>query len=299
MMNHIIKIFLFFISLSAYGQTTNSLSKILWSRVQTCYSMFEDMDDDGIPDFESIDDSKNGYLKISGGWPTCGCSCSSTVGAYKNEAGRYIILQSDKALCSWERKVSSNTDLKEILPDDFGINSFISGEISEKFANPIFLVDFEIPRIGTDTKLTIELVPFGLRPDGNELLCFEYKEKERYNNCKSIHRIGDIAEDIQEIGTLDYLLTGDFDKISQADNVVIEKAIGDDDSRFQSKEEIQQYLRELKKAYKVYILIESTELTLGWNRQDSRFFIKEKGNKPNRLTFKDFLIKNKYWGPVC
>ncbi len=261
--------------------------------------MFEDMDEDGFTDFNKIDDSQNGYLMISGGWPTCGCSCSSAVSAYKNQEGKYIILQSDKVLCSWERRIYSNKELKEILPISFGINSFISGQITEKISYPVLFLDFEIPHIGTDTKVTIELVPFGLKPDGNELYCFEYKENGGYSNCKSIYRIADIAQEIKDDNTLDYLVKGDFDKISKSDNNIILKAIGDDDSRFKSKEEIQQYLRELKKIYNIYLMLETTELTLGWNRQDSKFFIKDKGNKPDKLVFKDFLIKNKYWSPMC
>jgi hypothetical protein len=287
------------IPIVGFGQKTSSLSEVLWSRVKACHSLFEDMDDDGIPDFDKIDDSKNGYLKISGSWPTCGCSCTSIVGAYKNQAGEYIILQSDQVPCGWERKVSSSKDLNEILPSNFGISSFISGQISEKITNPIFFIDFEIPQIGTDTKLTIELVPFGLKPDGNELLCFDFKEKEGYKNCKSIYGIKEIAEGIRDVKTLDYVLSGDFTKISPADKSVIGKAIGKDDSRFKSKESIQQHLRELKKVYNVYMLLESTELTLGWDKKYSRFFIKEKGKKPDKLTFKDFLIKNKYWNPRC
>lgn len=298
-MKYMFRLLFFFIPLIGLGQTTNSLSEILWSRVKSCHSMFEDMDEDGIPDFDKIDDSKNGYLKISGSWPTCGCSCSSTVGAYKNQEGIYVILQSDKVLCSWERKISSNKVLKEILPSDFGINSFISQQIIEKPSYPVLFLDFEIPQIGTDTKVMIELVPFGLKPDGNEIYCFEYKENNGYNNCKSIYRIRDIAKDIKDLKTLDYLLTGDFDKITPTDNNIVQKAIGDDDSRFRSKEEIQRYLIELKKVYDIYLKLETTELILGWNRQDSRFYVKNKGGKTNNLTFKDFLIKNKYWSPMC
>lgn len=298
-MKYIIELLFVLIPLTGLGQKTNSLSEILWDRVKTCHSMFEDMDDDGIPDFNKIDDSNSGYLKISGSWPTCGCSCSSTVGAYKNLEGEYIILQSDEVLCSWEKRISSNKELKEILPNIFVVNTCMSGQIAEEITYPIFFLNFEIPRIGTDTQVTIELVPFGLKPDGNELFCFEYKENKGYSNCKSINRIADIANDMEDFKTLDYLLTGAFDKISKSDNKVIQKAIGDDDSRFKSREEIQQYLRELNKVYNIYLMLEFTELTLGWNRQDSKFFIKEKGHKPDKLIFKDFLIKNKYWSLMC
>ncbi len=281
------------------GQTTNSLSEMLWNRVNNCYSKFEDYDDDGIPEYNKIDDSKNGYLKIWGGWPTCGCSCSSTIGAYKNSDGQYILLQSDNFSCSWERKVSSNRELVDVLPINFGLNNFFSGQITEKIESPIFFIDFEIPRIGTDTKVKIELVPFGLKPDGDNLLCYEYIEYQGYSNCKSLYSIKEIAEEIQDIKTLDYLLAGDFNKISRFDNNLILKAIGTDDSRFKSIEEIQKYLKQIKSIYNIYSKLETIELTLGWNRIESRFYIKETGTKPENISFRDFLIKNKYWSWMC
>jgi len=298
-MKHFFYIILILIPIFGYGQTTSSLSKMLWSRVENCHSMFEDMNDDGKPDFEKIDDSKNGYLKISGGWPTCGCSCSSTVGAFKNQKGEYVLLQSDEVLCSWEKNNSSNKVLKDILPVNFGIKSFISQQIIDKVNKSIFYLDIEIPRVGTDTKVKIELIPFGLKAEGNEIICYEYRENEQNSNCKSLYRLKDIANDIKDNNTIELLLSGDFDKISQTDNNVINKAIGNDFSRFESKEEIQLYLIELKQIYDIYLMLESMELILGWNRQESRFFIKEKGDKPEKVTFKGFLSRNNYWSPMC
>ena len=94
-------------------------------------------------------------------------------------------------------------------------------------------------------------------------------------------------------------MNGDFNKISSADNGVLVATIGNADNLFKSKEEIQKYLIELKQIYTVYSMLDATELTLGWNQKEGRFFIKEKGSKPEKTIFKDFLIKNKYWSPVC
>jgi hypothetical protein len=281
------------------SQTAKPLSEILWNRVNKCYSMFEDMDDDGIPDFYKIDDSKNGYLKIWGGWPTCGCSCTSIIGAYKNSSGEFDILQFDEVICSWEKKISSNKALIEILPDGFGINSFILKELQEYTDNPIFFVSIEIPHLSTDTKIKLELIPFGLRPEGKGLLCYEYKELEGFSNCKSLLNIEDIAKNCQDNKTLDYIMNGEFEKISQIDNAVVFKEIGNDYSSFKSKEELQYSLIELHQIYKSYQLLEATEIMLGWDRQTSRFFIKEKSGKPENLSFKEFLINNEYWSPMC
>jgi hypothetical protein len=98
---------------------------------------------------------------------------------------------------------------------------------------------------------------------------------------------------------LDLLVSGDFEKISQLDNHLINDAIGDDDSRFKSKEEISLYIKELKQIFEIYLMLGSTELTLGWNKLESRFFIKDKRGKPENCSFRDFLIKNDFWSPMC
>ncbi|MDH5599053.1 MAG: hypothetical protein OEY34_08010, partial [Cyclobacteriaceae bacterium] len=74
---------------------TESLSDRLWAFVDGCYGAIydEEYEDNGFS--ERVDDAKNGYVHISGSWPTCGCSCSSTAGAYKNEKGEYILLKNE------------------------------------------------------------------------------------------------------------------------------------------------------------------------------------------------------------
>ncbi|MGM0581596.1 MAG: hypothetical protein ACQETL_12990 [Bacteroidota bacterium] len=292
-------IILLLLPILTFGQSTETLSDLLWNSVNSCYSRFEDMNDDGIPEFDKIDDAANGFLQISGSWPTCGCSCKATVGAYKNDKGEYTTLQSEDFLCSWRRKISSNKSLEDILPRGFGLQSFTSKDITEQIDYPIFFIDFEIPRIGTETKAKIELVPFGLKPDGNKLHCFEYMEKPTYENCKSEYRIKDISKDINEPTTLDFLIKGEFNQISKADYEVIEDAIGNDDSRFSSIKEIQNTLINLQEIYSIYSVLESTEIILGWDRHTSNFYIKEKIEKNEDLTFQEFLIKNKYWGASC
>ena len=109
----------------------------------------------------------------------------------------------------------------------------------------------------------------------------------------------DIAKGSQDANTLDLLLSGDFQKISNADNEVINKAIGTDDSRFKSKQEIRSHLSKLKRVYEAYMSLEYGDLLLGWDRKASRFYIKEKGSSPKRMSFREFLITSEYWGPRC
>ncbi len=298
-MKNYLKLILLFLPVIGFGQTQKTLRDLLWASVNPCYSMFEDVNEDGTPDFDKIDDSKNGYLKISGSWPTCGCTCSSTAAGYQNNDGSYTILQASEFTCSWEKKITSNRELKDILPEDFGINSFSSGTQNKDFNYPIFFINFNIPQYGTDTKVSIELVPFGLRAEGKDLYCFDYKEEAERNNLKFINEIKNISESIKDSKTLDYLLSGEFDKIVAQDNDILQKTIGESKEGFISYKEIQNQFKVLKKIYDIYSTLEYKEITLGWDRKNSRFNIKEKGKKMEKLSFKDFLINSKYWTPIC
>jgi hypothetical protein len=285
-----------FLPIFSFAQV-NTLNDQLWTRVMTCYDMFEDSNEDGLPDFDKIDDAKNGYLKISGTWPTCGCSCNSTVGAYKNKKGTYTMLQSDGVTCSWERKISSDRNLIDVLPAGFGLENFSNQDLNSEILAPAFFFNFDIPRYGTETKVSIELVPFGLTPDGEDIHCFEYKEDTENGNVISLLSIRDIAEQIKNEKTLDYILSGEFDKILDVDMIAIERTF--DENFFTSIEDIREHLWTLKKIYNIYNKLEYTELTLDWNIENSRFYIKSKGKKAVKMSFRQFLKDGLYWNPIC
>lgn len=301
------KTFLLFIALIptlVFGENKATLSDSLWNRATSCQIHFEDLDENEKPPFDMIDDSENGYFKISGAFPTCGCACSLTVGAYINTEGLHTFLQSDSMMCSWERKISSNKQLKEILPTDFGINTFMSETIDAILQKPIFFIDFEVPRIGTDTKAKIELIPFGIFPEGSNLVSYEYREQDSLNeeskqSDKVLTGIHNIAKNITDEKTLTFLLSGDFEKISAHDNEVILAEVSDNYSNFKSLDELQHYLVKLKKAYDLYAQLETDEVILGWDKAKSKFFIKEKGESISIGTFKEFLVSSKYYSPMC
>ncbi len=273
-----------------------SLSEILWDRVNACYVNFEDFNEDGIPEFDKVDDAKNGYLQISGSWPTCGCSCRSTVGAFKNSAGEYIFLQSDQSSCDWKRVLSSNRPLDQILPPNFGINAFAGAPITEKLAYPAFFIDLEIPHYGTDTKASIELVPFGIIPEGQSNFCFAYQQQKA---PKLLSSLATLVKELSEEQSLGYILEGEFKNLAPQDEACMQKYIGQDALHFQSQEELRQHLLNLQQIYRIYAQLDAFEIILGWNRSESRFYIKEKIKTSNTMTFKQFLMNGTYWGWIC
>ncbi len=294
MPKRLIYLFTFIIPYIGFTQTKSELSQLLWNNVQACYSNLEDLESK-TSDVKIIDDSKNGYLYISGSYPTCGCNCSSSIGAYKDVNGNYTLLQSDYSGCDWMKKTTSNRLLSEILPEDFGIKSFTTKDIVTDSISPLFYVEFEIPQLGTDTNVNLNLVPFGMKIKEDELICYEYSE---YKSEKtSYYNIMELIRSLTDKNSLVSILSGNFKIIDKADIELIEKSI--EKKQFLSKNDIQEQLKTLKKVYDVYIQIECTNLTLSWNRKTAKFEIKQLGKKQTKETFNDFLLNNLFWTALC
>lgn len=283
-------------SLSGFGQ---NLSQQLWQRSQNCHSMFEDMDDDGHVDYDEIvDDSKNGYLYISGTWPACGCGCSSTVAAYKSTKGDYTFIEKESWNCSWQYHVSSNKNLDAILPKQL-LNKFFSEPIENYENQAMFYLNIDIPQIGTDTKIYLLPIPFGLHIKSNNVITYAIGESEGYANCKSLHGIKNIVANMQDKQTLTYLTNNEFEKIGEHDIQLINNSIGNDDSRFNSKSDLLVNLKSIEKVYKAYLQIAHEYIVLGWDRTNARFYIKETGNQVEKISFEAFLLKFEYWQAMC
>ena len=294
-----------FFSLLLRQGIAQNLSEKLWNRVQNCHSYFEDYNDDGILDFDKIDDSKNGYLKIMGSWPTCGCFCSSTIGAYKNSKGEYTFLQKETYSCSFKKEILSNKNIKTILPDDFDINNFRDKSQDSFSEYASFFLDFKIPRYGTDTKVQLKLIPFGIFVESDEPIVFSYSganisDYGAASHVKSLNRLRAMISDFSSEESLTFILSREFKKINEEDRRKIEELIDDDSwDKFPSIEFIADKLLILKNTYDIYKSLKYTSLVLGWNRETSKFHIKSKSSKPKKLTFKEFILDGKYWALIC
>ena len=293
-------LFTILIASNLSSQSKSPLSKLMWKQVKTCYSNLEDMDEDGEIDFdELIDDSKNGYLKISGGWPTCGCTCENTVGAFKNNKGQYTLIKKDSWGCSWINRITSNRNLRTVFPTSIEHNGFFEKEIDNDTNKASFYIDIEIPRKGTDTKVSIHTIPFGLSIKSKSIVSFGYYQDSDNGNYKSIYYLRDIVKKTNDTSVLNHILNNDFEKISEVNNNIISKYIGNDDSRFNSMEDLSITLNHIKKVYEEYNQIQHKWLILGWDREKGNFYIKEKGPKPQKISFIEFLIEKRYWSAMC
>ncbi|MTB53108.1 hypothetical protein [Lewinella sp. W8] len=287
------------LSVHLMGQK-QSLRDQLWERVNPCFSNFEDMDDDGKPDFDQIDDARNGYLHVSGGWPTCGCSCASTVGAYRNDRGEYTLLQMDEANCSWDRKLSSNRDIWSVLPEEFGLKDFVGRELALDLDDPTFFLSVEIPRKGTDTEVSLKLIPLGLELEAAGPIVTEYGEGGNISQHQPISEIATFARSLSDDEALTSILNGDFAELAEVDKRAFSRLIGDSYGQFATEESLRETLQRLRDKYELYFRVKYQKIVLGWDRQQSRFFVKKRvpaasGTK----SFRQFLIEAEYWAVMC
>ncbi len=306
-MKAITYLLVFLLTIVVKGQNSEDLDKLLWKRVQNCYSLFEDENEDGVPDYNEIDDSKNGYLRVWGSYPTCGCECNSIVGAYKNSHGDYMLLQKEEFFCDWNKSISSNKDMDEILPENFDINVFSESKSIENSKYAVFFLDVEIPRIGTDTKFTLKLIPFGiLKEEEGSAITKSYSqynlEKEGQSIApRLIHEIKSMVTKMTNQKTLSYLLKKEYDSININDKRYIKHKIlgGDSSGSFESFDDLTEQLNILKNAYDIYSRLDYMSVLMQWNKGKGRFEIKSMCDKPKNLSFKEFILANEYWTPIC
>lgn len=282
-------------------QNKANLEKQLWERVQNCYSLFEP-NENGILEYNKIDDSKNGYLGVWGSFPTCGCTCSSTIGAYKDNNGIYTFLQKEEFLCEYRKSISSNKDLDKILPENFGIHTFFEEELNINSKYAVFFLDVEIPRIGTDTKFALRFIPFGTFQELNgSVISYDYSQEYENTSVHYIKKIEYMARTIIDDNTLTHLLKKDYENIHMVDRKFIETKVIVPGSweNFESFEELSEKLSILKNAYDIYSQLDFMTILMQWNKEKARFEVKSKIDGPKTITFKEFILEHEFWEPIC
>ena len=142
--------------------------------------------------------------------------------------------------------MSASDSLHKIFPINFEAEGFFQSKIEYNSPSASFYLDIEIPRKGTDTKVTIKTIPLGLNIKSEKNIEFGYTE-QRSANWQQLYQIRKIANKINNNLTIKYLLDGSLDKISSADKDLIYSTIGNDDDKFKSIETLVQTFQELSK----------------------------------------------------
>ena len=305
-MKYILTVFLSIISLHSFAQSRISLSEQLWNRVQECSTKVYDEapPKQGRKNFyELIDDSKIGYLKVAGEFPSCGCNCEMTVGAYKKQSGGFVFVDKSYWGCSSNRSITSNVSLDKLFPDKITSSAFFSKPIDAVVKHAVFYIDIDIPRKGTDTKVFLKLIPMGLKFKSDHLISYGYSQnndsKEESHNY-NLAVLGKLAETTSSPLVLEHILNDEFEKIGVADMEHIDNIkIGTIDSETEKKSLLVTYMKEAINYFELYKTIAHEYIVLGWNREKGTFYIKEKGNKPKQIEFIEFLKHAEYLFLTC
>lgn len=294
---------LLFITLG-YAQQNESLRVQLWQRVLneddlTGYSVQEFLDNKGWEEWDEgadnmnsnvlVDDSKNGFLQLNRDY------LKVTVGAFKDKNGNYTILENRK-LRYYNRSITSNKLIKHVLPKGFGISDFISDTTAiSGITHSCFYLEADIPRKGTDIQLNIKLIPFGLLKKGSALT-YSITEYDG-DNIFLYEFLHVFIKEIKDNKTLSQLVDKKFENISIRDKRVIDNFIGEEgESQFENIEELSELLVYLNNVHQLNSAITYESVILGWNRDDGRFFIKNRiENDAEKLSFKAFLETSEYY----
>ncbi len=280
------------------------LNKELWSQVWVCNEKFEENDAKDMRNV--IDDSKNGYLKVSGEYPTCGCMCDATIAAYKDKYGFYTLLRQDEESCDFKHQIVSNRLLYRVLPADFGLQTFIPdlNNLPET-DNAVFSIDIDIPRYGTDTKVRVKFLPLGLILKSQKPMVYYYSANNLLDD-ETLKKInlslikGFASKTNNQSIVNNWLIKNISDLSKQEKSVIINELIGNDGySKFKSLDELQKYINYIKIVYNYYLQMKYESVLMGWDKKNARFYIKEKYESKVKMSFVDFLKKSNYWSIIC
>lgn len=277
----------------AAGQNKTTLKSQMWQYIDDCHSTIVSSAMDSGLEPEVIDDSSNGYLKVSGSWPTCGCGCESTVGAYKTANNNYVFLITEYWNCNYKYRVRSSQQFQSIMPKGFGLSSFIDTiGINCPNRNRVFYLEVDIPRYGTETKFTIKLIPLGLLIICPNDLCLAIEQSWKEYNFKDLYYLKDIAESATAI------LKGDFDSMSEKDKKIIDAR--NDGATFQEKfKKVKDDMEFVYTRYQVYKRMKYKSLTMKWNAKEARFQVVKKEQADPVIDFKQFIADSEFWGTRC
>ncbi len=286
-----------------YDDYTQSLKQQLWEFASKCHEMisqgYEDAFDkkpEKLEDYcyDCVDDSSNGFLYISGSWPTCGCSCYNEIGAYQNIDGSYTLLRYESWPCENSFGIYSNKNIVDVLPKNLSLKTF--NPLVQIDTLSYFYLDMRTLSVGTDTKAVLRLFPLG--QVGIEKRGISYDTEKSKVLYSSLYSIQKIAECLQSDSQLQSIMNKKISDLPKSIKNKILSYIGEN-REFKSEKELITKLLYLKKVYDIYISLQFTEMTFSWNRKLERFEIKDMAGKPKKISFLKFIKESWYFSYAC
>ena len=281
------------------NKSKNNLKEQLWNRIQSITEYTDSNSIGGMEDLITvIDDTKNGYLKVSGEFPPCGCLTSETVAAFKDINGNYTLLEEETNACNWKYSILSNKKIATILPADFGIENFIPAIKQDTTKQALFFLTFDIPRYGTATKVTLELIPLGMSIKSDTPLVYHISQEVKNTTLKELKKMHQLVLSLSDEG---------IDLISKGKNKILSnnnlKVLNHYQQNYKenSLEFFRNHLKHLKRIYNLYRQIKYKSILLKWDKTTAKFYIKEKEKSVKKMSFHQFVRSSllRYWSANC
>jgi len=250
------------------------------------------------------DDAANGYLQIASTQEGCGCYYETTAAAYRQVNDDYTILKADWDACAWKKTLSTNTDLFEMLPEDFGLHTFLpkSKETEYQITSAVFYLEAEIPRKGTDTKIDLSYIPFGIHMTPEDhVLSYGYEQLSEHGGSNFLYSgaLQTMLRKITDQNTLECILEHSIESIVSEDKELVQKLYGKGKT-YAGIEELAAQIRQLKTIYEIAKDVEYKSIILGWDRDEARFYIKEKiKNDAPDMSFLEFVQQLPFLVAIC
>ncbi|QCX01905.1 hypothetical protein FGM00_17955 [Aggregatimonas sangjinii] len=280
---------------------SSSLADMLWAEAG---GRPLQMDSDKESRTSITDDAANGYLRIFYEDEGCGCPFDTTVAAYKKANGEFAILKTYWDGCGDQRTFSANIDKAVLLPEDFGLQTFLPNSMKKAYDidSAVFYLNVELPRNGTDTKIDLKFIPFGLHVEPtDQVLAHSYARNDDENGSNGVYmeEIQDMLRKLSHEETITYILNREPDKIKKEDKGIVKRLYGEG-NRYRSIEELSVPIAKLRAIYEIAKDVEYKSVVLGWNRDTARFYIKEriKNNTPEH-SFLEFVRQFQFLRAVC
>ena len=159
--------------------------------------------------------------------------------------------------------------------------------------NSDFYVAIRIPKKGTITRVRLNMVPIGMHIKGAPVV-FSYSEIG--SEPKSLLYIQRLVNELKNKNTLQSSLDSDFEKIDKTDQTIIKQLLAAEEKDFNS---LTLDLSYVKRKYDLYKQVQFSSVTLDWNRKMGKFYVLEKHKVDSIISFKEFILKIKFWTAIC
>jgi len=287
-----------------YQGQAQKLEKLLWDNVKDCNEAIktsmeeEDMPEDEEDIYETLEyDIKNGFLHISGSWPTCGCGCDATVAGFKDSEGDYTMIKYEVWNCDEKFGIYASRKIEDVMPEDFGFATFTEdGKEVEMDGNSYFHLSAVVPQKGTDLKVKINLFPLGMA--GKSKNGLSYNTQKVKVREKSLYVMSDVIEKLEKDAQLDSMVQNKYESLPENILHEIDSKIGDR-KEYKSRKAFHETLLFLHGYYKAYSKLKYTDMVLAWDKDLAKFTVKSKSGYVKKMTFLQFLKTVDYYSPVC